>query len=162
MRLRVKKKMWTVSEKIAAEDCGKEYPKGRFAKRTQVGYWFGLHLMDWDKPVVLVEGEDDAMRLWDLGKPNSMASGGTAVTKRQLSEILSLQIILGTDHDKGGNEALKRLKFLLAERAVLYYVDWSKARRSDGKGGLKPCKDSRDLPDEDALIKVFSNIKRLS
>jgi 5S rRNA maturation endonuclease (ribonuclease M5) len=154
--------MWTVSEKIASEDCGREYKKGRFARRTEVGYWFGLHLMDWDKPVILVEGEDDAMRLWALGKPNSMASGGTAITRRQLSEILSLQIILGTDQDKGGNEALKRLRRLLEERAVLYHVNWSLAKKKGGKDDGKPCKDSRDLPDEKALIKVFSNIKRLS
>ena len=158
MRLRVKKKMWTVSEKIAAEDCGKEYPKGRFAKRTQVGYWFGLHLMDWDKPVILIESEDDSMRLWDLGKPNSMASGGVGITKRQLSEILALQILLGLDADRAGKEAQKRIQYLLKDRAVLYSINWAKAIRKDGTR----CKDSRDLPDEDALIKVFSNIKRLS
>lgn len=54
-RSRKAKRIYSISKEVAERDTGltlKEFPSKRDA-----GYWFGIHLIDWAKPVALVEGE---------------------------------------------------------------------------------------------------------
>ena len=156
MRNRKQKSIFSVNKEIAEADSGISLNCFVFPSKRRVGFWFGLHLIDWDAPVILVEGEIDALRLFELGKTNVIASGGTGITRRQLKELSALQLILGYDADKGGQVANEYIKSYLKGSMPLYRLDWTLAKKTNNK----PCKDAGDLPDKEALHKVFSCIKR--
>lgn len=159
MRNRKKKNLFTVNSQIAYEDSNydkEQIDSVSFPSKRDVGFWFGLHLVDWEMPVILVEGELDAMRLFELGKTNVIASGGTGITRRQLKELSAIQIILGYDADKAGHKACEYIRNVFKGQVALYRLDWSIARKVDGT----PCKDAGDLPSAQALASVFRNIKR--
>jgi DNA primase len=152
-RSRKAKRIYSISKEVAERDTGltlKEFPSKRDA-----GYWFGIHLIDWAKPVVLVEGELDNLRLHTLGKTNVIASGGVGVTKAQINELEAFAYVLGYDSDESGQKANARIDQMIGPSAIIVYrANWSLAQVcKDGK--RRPCKDAGDLPDKEALDKVF-------
>lgn len=154
-RNRKEKNCFSINKKLAEEDLGYVLSDDiEFASKKHCGYWFGLHLVDWDEPVILVEGEIDALRLYSLGKTNVIASGGTGITKAQLRELSSLQVILGYDSDKGGRSANEYIIEMIDSSIALYSLDWNKARKKD----KTPCKDAGDVPNTEELDKVFRNM----
>jgi DNA primase len=120
-----------------------------FARLKDVGVWFGLHLIDWKKPVMLVEGEFDTARIFTLGFRNVVGSATSSVTEAQIDAIQSDTIILGYDPDKAGQKAHQRIKDRVGGKAIIRVADWGIADRHDG-GALR----SRD-----ELKKVMENLK---
>jgi len=150
-RMRKEKRIWTVNPELAG------YPDMDFPRLRDVGVWFGMETINRRKPVLLVEGEIDVMRLAALGFLNSLGSATSSVTDAQIDAVLSPTIILGYDDDKAGNFARGRVidRVRRTSNARLFDADWGLATRSDGK----PCKDAGDLPDREQLLIVLSNLE---
>jgi len=98
---------------------------------SRSGAWFGLAQVDKQKPILLCEGAMDAMRLYTLGFPNVLASGGTSITRAQISNIPGLFVIIGLDSDQAGKIAAKELYKKLKNLYVPSVVDWSFVDRKD-------------------------------
>jgi len=144
-RSRKAKRIWTVSPEVAG--C----PEKTFPKLRDVGAWFGMHLAVWTEPVMLVEGELDAMRLMSLGYMNAISSATTSVTDAQLDTLVAPTLILGFDADKAGTNACKRVASYIGGKAVMYRADWS----------IVDCKDPGDLQGKEELRTVLSNLVRI-
>ena len=136
--------MWTLSSERSGVE-GIVMPRLR-----DVGAWFGMFLIDWSRPVMLVEGEIDAMRLMALGYTNVIASATSSVTDAQIDALAAETLVLGYDADAAGKHAHARIRDRVGQKAQVLEVDWSLAKK-DGS----PCKDAGDLPDETALREVL-------
>lgn len=149
VRSRKAKKIWTVSNKI---DTFKDV---EFPTLKKSGAWYGLHLVDWDSPVTVVEGELDRLRLIVLGNFNVLASATSSVAEAQLSALAANTLVLGYDSDKAGAAAHARIIEKMAGGANIFLLDWSVAKRKDGRR----CKDAGDIPDLVQLESVLSSMK---
>ena len=120
------KGLFTVSPAVA------KMPEVKFPTLKASGAWFGLHLIDWSKPVLIVEGEIDAMRVKTLGFANVIAAGGKHITDSQLANLPCSTAIMGLDADKAGREAMDMLGRRLAKRCGhVLIVDWKGVKRKD-------------------------------
>lgn len=156
IRSRLDKFFYSI-DKEAAEKDSKKKLDFQFPDKKSSGVWFGLHLVDWQAPLILTEGPLDALRIAELGHRNVIASGGVNVVKRQVALLSPLQLILGYDADTPGRDAHKRLLEMLPGNIPLYEVDWSRVKKVNGNR----CKDGGDLPDKEALAKVIRNAKAI-
>jgi hypothetical protein len=120
------KHIWTVSPKeFGREDVA-------FPSLRQSGAWFGLHLVDWSRPVMLVEGEFDALRVAALGFLNVIASATSNVTHAQIASLMAGDNFLhGYDADDAGRKAHAFLRKQLPA-ATHRTIDWSAVGRKDG------------------------------
>lgn len=157
LRHRKSKTIYSVNTEIAKQDSANPDLGYEFISKRQYGFWFGLAQVHQDDNVILVEAEIDAMRLFELGFTNVLAAGGVGVTRQQIKEITATRVILGFDADKGGKEAIRRVGGMLQrdDWRIIQMVDWSVVK---GINGI-PCKDAGDLPDGDALKKVFAKLR---
>jgi len=148
-RLIFAKKIWTVSQERAKS-------KIPFSKLKYSGALFGAHLVDWEKPVTIVEGGEDLLRLYTLGYFNAVGVLTTSFTKAQL-EVLKRapMLIVGFDADKAGERATYRLCNLVKGEIPVARVNWNDAGIGI-KGEL--CKDSGDLLSRSQIADVFSNM----
>jgi hypothetical protein len=108
--------------------------------------WFGNHVYTTERPLVLVEGAIDALRLYSLGVENVIASFG-APSREQIASIYAPIIYLGYDNDGDGGAGANMTKKLLRELQVpaMSVLDW-------GTVGLK---DAGELTSEAQLRLVF-------
>ncbi len=76
------------------------------------------------KSVILVEGQMDAIRLYNEGFCNVIATSGTSLTKDQISLLKSLKckIILSLDSDNAGKDATFRIGEHLSKEGFEVYV----------------------------------------
>jgi hypothetical protein len=148
-RVRKEKRMWTINPELA------RVPGAIFPKLKDVGVWFGMGLVNWTRPVMLVEGEIDAMRVMALGFFNVLASCTSSVTEAQMDALAAHTLVLGFDADKGGDFARSRVVDRLSGRCNMLVADWSVAKKDDASD----CKDAGDLPDKDALSLVLENLE---
>lgn len=141
------KKIWTLDEEHLS------YPVQRI---KETGVWFNLHLIDWDKPVILTEAELDCCTLVGFGYLNTIASATSSVADEQLENLQGSVFYLGQDADKAGRRSKDVVIDRLKGKAQLFELDWSLVnRKKDGK----PCKDANDLPDKKAARYVFQRAK---
>lgn len=68
---------------------------------------FGNHIFDPQKPVILVEGAIDALRLHSLGIPNVLASMG-GLSNDQIDGLYAPVVYLGFDNDDAGRGFSKK------------------------------------------------------
>lgn len=120
-RSRLKKSIWTISPKLAG------FPDMEFPKLKNNGIWFGLHLIDWDRPVMTVEGEFDAMSAMGFGFTNVIASCTSSVTYAQLDAVNADIIFSGYDADKAGDKAYERVKIRKESTSQVLKIDWTSA-----------------------------------
>lgn len=91
------------------------YSKGLAKSSTMVG----IHEVDKDKPLTIVEGMLDALHAKAQGIENVVALGGTGINIRQLELIDSLnikEINLCLDNDRAGREATENIALQLNDR----------------------------------------------
>jgi len=142
-----KKEMWTVNKQVSGVDIN--YPKLR-----DVGAWFGLHLVTVSEPLILVEGELDAMRLVALGKHNAIASAATSVTDAQINMLSAPIIYLGYDSDKAGASANDKILAKLRKPHVsVFALDWSVAGRKDA-GDLEDARELEEIMRKRRVMRV--------
>jgi 5S rRNA maturation endonuclease (ribonuclease M5) len=145
-RRRQTKKIWTVTPKIAGTP-GLEFPRLR-----DTGVWFGMHLANWSDPVMLVEGEFDAMRVASLGFMNVIASATSSVADKQIDALDGDSYILGYDADKGGEHAVRRIKDRIGGNTSLRLARWE----------VVGCKDGGDLQYEEQLHEVLNSLEEIA
>jgi hypothetical protein len=114
--------------------------------------WFGNHVYTTERPLVLVEGALDALRLYSLGVENVMASMGMP-SREQISSVYAPIIYLGYDNDGEGGAGANMTKKLVRELPVpaISVLDWSTI-------GLK---DAGELTSEAQLRMVFDSRVRI-
>ena len=116
----VQKKFYTLTpEMVGLEDM-------TFPKIKNTGVWFGLDKAQWDKPLLLVEGEIDSMRLYSLGWTNVIASCSAAVTKSQVSMLCGSHYLMGFDNDAAGREANTRVSRMIKDPTSIRIIKWAK------------------------------------
>lgn len=144
------KDMWTVSPKRAG------VPALKFPKLKESGAWFGLHLVDWTKPVLLVETEMDCAYADGLGVTNVVASATSSVARKQMEMIAANaeRVIMGMDDDKSGKLAHSRMRRFMGRKVVLTEANWSMIKSPKKPEG---CKDLGDIPNRDDLLEVILN-----
>lgn len=138
------KKNWTISSELMSLDY-------KFPRLTDVGVFFNSHMIDRTKPVMIVEGGCDVMRLISLGYFNVIASATSAITQEQINAINAGIIILGMDNDKEGRKGNIRVMKALKEKAMMYVADW----------GIIGKKDAGELKNRDELDIVIRNLRSL-
>lgn len=147
-RLTMAKEMWTVSEKQCETDI-------KFSKLRVSGALFGAHLVEWEKPVMVVEGGEDVLRLYTLGYFNVVGFLTTSFTKAQLDILCRAPLVInGLDADKPGDRAFARFLQEVRGRVPVMRIHWSRA--GIGIKG-KVCKDSGDLVSREQLASVLSD-----
>lgn len=113
--------------------------------------WFGWQFFDPAKPVLLVEGAFDLLRIKSLGMTgaNVWASLGTP-SKDQIAQVYSDQkIILGFDADEAGSRMAMSV-YKEIKDANVSVINWAKI---DPKN---PFKDAGELKNREQLKKAFS------
>jgi 5S rRNA maturation endonuclease (ribonuclease M5) len=101
--------------------------------------FFGMEYIDITKPVVLVEGAFDCLRLKTLGLENVIAThGGISHKSKKLKRLRNLSVISGFDADDAGDKFYKAVeKFFQKE---IPRLDWKKVGAKD-PGELKSRED---------------------
>jgi len=76
-------------------------------KRALFGLWTSRRAMRADEAVFVVEGYTDALRLWDCGVKNVLASCGTSLTVEQVKRIprQAAKVVTCFDGDDAGQKA---------------------------------------------------------
>jgi len=131
-----------------------------FPKLSNSFAWFGLHKIDPSCPVMLVEGECDALKLVTFGYFNVMASGSAALTLTQMEAVKSCNhVILGFDSDSAGRQSAEKVAAFLFNQnknpPVIEKARWNLAKLRDGR----LCKDPADLEDLESLALVIENLE---
>ena len=93
-------------------------------KKAKKGAWFGLHLVDVSKPLLVCEGEIDCMLAYEHGFKNVVSPGGMSLTKQQARAIYNREILVGFDSDKAGEFGWKQVQRLWPNKK-LRKIDWT-------------------------------------
>ncbi len=127
---------------------------------------FGLARADLTKPLLVVEGEIDAMCSYSFGFVNVVATGSANRSALALANVLKLwggeKVYLGLDCDTAGQGAQSRLiEALKAHVPDLYAVDWSQIALPTpihtDTGARLTCKDAGDIPTTEQFWRVIKN-----
>jgi len=121
----------------------------RFPNLSESGAIFGADIIDWSKPVFIVEGELDALRLASLGNDNVVAIGTNTPTDMQIKNLCGFHFFVGLDSDKAGKEGAQKTigkirKFIPG--SIVVNLDW----------GVVNCKDPGDLLNCEQVERVVS------
>lgn len=87
-------------------------------------YLFGLDKIDCMKPVWLVEGEFDLLRLNALGEYNVVALGGSSIPSELPKYLHNHTLISALDSDQAGKEATRKLKSMYSGYYHIKTMDW--------------------------------------
>lgn len=117
-----------------------------FPSVKDVGPSFGLGEVDSSKPILLVEGEIDLLKLVSLGFDNVVAIGSATPAKKQITVLPSSTIILGLDSDSAGKAGALSLARQMHGKLV-YLVDW----------GLVGVKDPGEINNRDDVLFALNN-----
>lgn len=92
------------------------------------GNWFGLHMVDPNETVYIVEGPMDAMWLWQHGFPALALMGSNHKNPRKFRLLLDFRnIVLVPDYDAGGVFMAHRVGLILRGRVPVSVARWPKA-----------------------------------
>ena len=106
---------------------------------------FGNHLFEPGRPIILVEGAMDALKLESLGVHRAMASMG-ALSTEQAESLPASAVFLGYGSDAASRKFANRARKKLGNVPSVYLLDWS----------LAGCMDVGELATEDQLKKVYA------
>ena len=111
-------------------------------KKGKLGSWFGLAHLVPSSPILIVEGEIDAMKAHTFGFTNVIAAGGAGITKAQGKAIFSnSKVLLGLDSDKTGRNSILGFRKRLRHNIKVSVIDWF------------PYKDVGEIKDEEEFWK---------
>jgi 5S rRNA maturation endonuclease (ribonuclease M5) len=96
-------------------------------------YLFGEQFLVNPEAIVLVEGQFDALWLWDKNIRPVVALMGSAISKVQAEKLLKFEvpIILFLDNDKAGQEGIERCEEFLSTRTKTYRVKYPSAKKKE-------------------------------
>ena len=106
--------------------------------------FFGMDHLDITKPVIVVEGAFDCLRLKTLGLLNVIAThGGISHKSKKLDRLKHISVIGGFDADNAGRDFHKAVERFLGRQIPL--LDWN----------IAGCKDPGELKSKEDLEKVL-------
>jgi 5S rRNA maturation endonuclease (ribonuclease M5) len=98
---------------------------------SEAGAWFGMDIINWKEPVLIVEGCFDAMKAYTFGFKNCIAPFGSSITETQISSLIGGSYLIGLDSDDSGKQgAIKLIKKLIKKNTVSY-INWSSVKAKD-------------------------------
>uniref|UniRef100_A0A6M3LVQ2 Putative DNA topoisomerase-primase n=1 Tax=viral metagenome TaxID=1070528 RepID=A0A6M3LVQ2_9ZZZZ len=153
MRSRKKKSIWTLTPERAG------VPELEFPRLVDAGVWFGMFLIDWSRPVMVVEAEMDAARLKALGYFNAIASATSNVTDAQIDSLTADTLILGYDADRSGQHAHARIRDRLEGKVNLFEADWRIASACRAENDQPEKWDAGELRNKEELSMVLAGLK---
>lgn len=109
-------------------------------------YLFGLNRVNYSKPVWLVEGEFDLLRLNSLGEYNVVALGGSNIPPDLPKFLHNHTIISGLDSDTAGKDATRKLRNMFGGYYNIKTADW----------GNVGCKDAGEI----VTLDQFKEVKK--
>ena len=120
--------------------------------------WFGNHMLTTEKPVVLVEGGIDVLRLDSFGVQNVLGSFGMP-SREQIESIYAPVVYLGYDNDGVDGAGTRTTKKLVDTLQVpsISILDWGVAGRKDA-GELESVAEFRAV--FDARIKILKSVTK--
>jgi len=111
--------------------------------------FFGMEHLDITKPVVVVEGAFDVLRLKTLGLNNVIGThGGISYKSDKLKRLTNLSVISGFDSDEPGKNFHKAIERFFNK--PIRRLDWS----------LVGCKDPGELKNREDFLRVLDNQPR--
>jgi len=137
------KKMFNITPEYVGQ------PWLRFRSAQATGSWLGLHLINWQEPVYIVEGELDQMRLLSLGRYNTIAAGTSGISQAQLDSLHGINYRLGFDADDSGRAGAAKVYRMLSNKNIVSVLDWSVAG----------CKDPGDITSEEQIVNVMEHLR---
>lgn len=117
------KSMFTISSKSIKD----KYPLPNI---RDTGASFGLHKIDSEKPVIVVESETDCLLLKTYGFNNVIATTSASFSRAQIDNIPSSNIWAAFDNDDAGRRAIKNL-IAIAEGKLIHVINWGNAGGKD-------------------------------
>lgn len=112
--------------------------------------FFGMEHLDITKPVVVVEGAFDVLRLKTLGLSNVIGThGGISSKSKKLERLRNLSVISGFDADEAGKNFHKELERFFNKK--IQRLDWN----------IVGVKDPGDLKSKEDLEKVLNKTTNL-
>ncbi len=119
---------------------------------------FGNHLMSPDKPLMIVEGPLDALRLNSIKVNNVVATFG-GMNKQQALHLYARCVYLGYDADDPGRRMNKEAFNMLKEKVrTIYSIDWGVANTN---GDSKKVKDAGDVKSFHELVYILNQKETL-
>ena len=109
-------------------------------KKARMGAWYGLNLINFAQPLLIVESEICAMFAYQCGFTNVISPGGMGPTKAQIRSIPNRNIYLGFDSDNPGKVGARQFRNRISNRAEVLYADWGLVGRKD-PGEMKNIKE---------------------
>lgn len=96
---------------------------------------YGLHACDPNKPIVVVEGNFDAVKMWHLGCKNVCATMGATITDKQMELIKNKAktVYLALDNDFAGALATRRMVMALQKAVTLYVLTYPVGMKDAGE-----------------------------
>ena len=94
------------------------------------GASFGLHKIDPQKPVIIVESETDCLLLKTFGFSNVIATTSASFSRSQIYSIPSPNLWVGFDSDDAGKRAARNL-IGISNGKLLHIINWENAGGKD-------------------------------
>jgi hypothetical protein len=137
------KDMWAITPEFVG------HPWLSFPSIQAAGVFFGMHLIKWNKPITLLEGEMDMLRLASLGYDNSLSAGTCTLSKAQAENLHGVNYRVAFDADQAGKKGIaKAINLLRGNGSIISTLDW----------GIAECKDPGDLVDKQQLDLVIEKM----
>jgi DNA primase len=98
-------------------------------------YLYGENLVQFEEPIVIVEGPGDAIALRKSGIQNVVALMGVSISNEQVEKLLDLssEFVVWLDRDKAGAKGMNSILRKMEHRAKMRYVDPFKTLPKDVK-----------------------------
>lgn len=123
--------------------------------------WFGIQFLDITKPIILVEGIADCLRLRTLGLSNVIAShGGITRKSKKLIRLVNMNpkmVYLGFDANEAGQRMAEEAKKVF--KCPTRVLDWSKVG-CDDPGELKSKEDLETVLKDERNFKFHDKFQR--
>jgi len=98
---------------------------------SEAGAWFGMDIINWKEPVLIVEGCFDAMKAYTFGFKNCIAPFGSSITEAQINSLIGGSYLIGLDSDDSGKQGAIKLIKKLIRKNTISYVNWSTVNAKD-------------------------------
>lgn len=103
----------------AIDDVALRYFQYGYMGRRNAHVWLGEHQIDFDEPVVLVEGPFDAARVMEV-YPNVLGSFTTGLSVQKINRLRDApELVTLFDVGAGGNAARVKIRKLLGKKATI-------------------------------------------
>lgn len=119
-------------------------------------YLYNIHRVEPDSDIIIVEGELNAVAMTQMGYPNTVAFGGTALGEKQIEDLLdkAKTVTILFDSDKAGKKAEGHLSSILESQVMVFTIPVE----HDDPGDI--IKNSSNIQDAQEAMKTLLETKQ--